>query len=129
MAVSLDRMMERFSAEERAQIDAHARQLITQEMTLRELRQALGKTQSEFARKLNKPQTTISRMERQSDMLLSTLDRAVQALGGRVRIIAELPGRPAVELAGLTDVAPLRGRTSAKSVRPRKRAARRITRA
>jgi hypothetical protein len=44
-------------------------------------------------------------MEKQSDMLISTLDRVVHAMGGRVRIVAELPGRPPLYLTGLTGLA------------------------
>ncbi|HVC60308.1 MAG TPA: helix-turn-helix transcriptional regulator [Acetobacteraceae bacterium] len=97
--------MERFTAEERAEIEAHAQTLIAEEMSLRDLRKALGKTQAQLARKLNKPQATVSRMERQSDMLISTLDQVVHALGGRVRLVAELPGRKPLYLAGLADLA------------------------
>ena len=56
--------------------------------------------------KLKKPQATVSRMERQSDMLISTLDKVVHALGGRVRIVAELPGREPMYLTGLAGLAP-----------------------
>jgi ParB-like chromosome segregation protein Spo0J len=104
MGVPFDKFMERFSAEEREQIEAHAQALIAEEMSLRELRKALGKTQAQLARKLKQPQATVSRMERQSDMLISTLDRVVKALGGRVRIIAELPGRKPLFLTGLAEL-------------------------
>jgi hypothetical protein len=101
MGVPFDSFMERFTAEERAEIEERAQTLITEEMSLRDLRKALGKTQAQLARKLKKPQATVSRMERQSDMLISTLDRVVHALGGRVRLVAELPGRKPLYLTGL----------------------------
>ena len=75
-------------------------------MSLRELRKALGKTRAQLARKLKKPQATVSRMERQSDMLISTLDKVVHALGGRVRIIVELPGGKLLFLTGLAELTP-----------------------
>ena len=105
MSVPFDKFMDRFTAEERVQIEAHAQTLIAEEMSLRELRKAMGKTQAELARKLKKPQATVSRMERQSDMLISTLDKVVHALGGCVRIVAELPGRKPLFLTGLADLA------------------------
>ena len=110
MGVPFERFMDRFTADERAEIDAHATRLIAEEMSLRDLRKALGKTQDQLARKLKKPQATVSRMERQSDMLISTLDHVVRALGGRVRILAELPGRPPLYLTGLAGLAAPRGR-------------------
>ena len=106
MGVPFEKFMERFTAGERAEIDARAEALIAEEMTLRDLRKAIGKTQAQLARKLKKPQATVSRMERQSDMLISTLDKIVHALGGRVRIVAELPGREPLYLTGLAGLAP-----------------------
>ena len=103
--VLFEQWMERFTAEERAEIDVHAERLIAEELSLRDLRKAMGKTQVQLARKLKKPQASVSRMEKQSDMLISTLDRVVHAMGGRVRIVAELPGRPPLYLTGLTGLA------------------------
>ena len=104
MRVPFEKFMERFTDEERAEIDARAQVLIAEELSLRELRKALGKTQTQLARKLKKPQAAVSRMERQSDMLISTLDKIVQALGGRVRIVAELPGRAPLYLTGFAEL-------------------------
>jgi hypothetical protein len=47
--------MQRFTAEERDEIEAHAQTLIDEEMSLRDLRSALGKTQAQLVRKLKKP--------------------------------------------------------------------------
>jgi transcriptional regulator with XRE-family HTH domain len=105
MGVPFDKFMERFTAEERAEIEERAQALIAEEISLRDLRKALGKTQAQLARKLKKPQATVSRMERQSDMLISTLDQIVRALGGRIRLVAELPGRKPLYLTGLADLA------------------------
>ena len=115
MGVPFERFMDRFTAEERAEIDAHADRLIAEEMSLRELRKALGKTQAQLARKLKKPQASVSRMEQQSDMLISTLDGVVRALGGRVRILAELPGRPPLYLTGLAGLAGVRRRRPSRA--------------
>jgi hypothetical protein len=38
--------------------------------------------------------TTISRLEKRSDMLLSTLRRYVEAMGGKLELVAKFP-RPA----------------------------------
>jgi transcriptional regulator with XRE-family HTH domain len=112
MGIPFDKFMQRFTPEERAEIEAHAETLIAEEMSLRELRKAMGKTQAQLARKLKKPQATVSRMERQSDMLISTLDKVVHALGGRVRIVAELPGRKPLYLTGLAGLATSQRRTT-----------------
>jgi hypothetical protein len=114
-SVSFEQFMERFSPEQRARIDAHAEQLVAEELSLRDLRKAMGKTRAQLARKLNKPQASVSRMEKQSDMLISTLDEIVHAMGGRVRIVAELPGRPPLYLTGLTGLAETKVATTKSS--------------
>ena len=114
MGVAFEKFMQRFTADERDEIESHAETLIAEEMSLRDLRRALGKTQVQLARKLKKPQATVSRMERQSDMLISTLDQVVHALGGRVRILAELPGRKPLLLTGLADLARSEGSKRAR---------------
>lgn len=124
VGVPFEKFMERFTAEERAEIDARAEALIAEEMSLRDLRRAMGKTQAQLARKLKKPQATVSRMERQSDMLISTLDKVVHALGGRVRIVAELPGRKPLYLTGLAGLAPPR-KAHARAARSSKPVSRR----
>jgi len=104
MGKSLDEVMAAMPAARRRRIKAHAAELIAEEMTLRELRKAMGKTQAQLARRLGKPQATISRMEAQSDMLMSTLGEVIEGLGGRIRVVAELPGRPPVHLSVLGDL-------------------------
>jgi transcriptional regulator with XRE-family HTH domain len=104
MGKSLDEVMASLPAARRRRIKARAAELIAEEMTLRELRKAMGKTQAQLARRLGKPQATISRMEAQSDMLMSTLGEVIEGLGGRVRVVAELPGRPPVYLSVLGDL-------------------------
>lgn len=120
--MSFERFMERFTPEQRTRIDAHAEKLIAEELSLRDLRKAMGKTQTQLARKLKKPQASVSRMEKQSDMLISTLDKVVHAMGGRVRIVAELPGRPPLYLTGLTGLAETATKRAARAPTARRRA-------
>jgi len=55
--------------------------------------QATGLTQEEVAASLGIKQPTLSRIESQDDIQVSTLQRLVRALGGELEIIAHLPGR------------------------------------
>ncbi len=55
------------------------------------LRLARQQTQVALAEKLGIPQGSVSRMERQNDMLLSTLGEYVQALGGRLEMRVVFP--------------------------------------
>jgi DNA-binding XRE family transcriptional regulator len=62
------------------------------EMLLAELRKHSGLTQQEVAESLGISQPGLSKMESQSDMQIGTLDRIVEALGGKLEIIAHMPG-------------------------------------
>lgn len=61
------------------------------EIRLTELRNALGINQEELGELLNKKQAAISRLERRSDMHISTLREFIKALGGKLEIIATFP--------------------------------------
>jgi hypothetical protein len=58
-------------------------------MSLRELRHARNKTQRTEARTLNMGQDVISRLQKRSDLLLSTLQNYVEAVGGSLTIVAQ----------------------------------------
>lgn len=70
------------------------------EMNLRELRQALGKTQVEVAATADMQQSELSKAERRDNHLLSTLRRYVEALGGELEVIAKFPDKT-IKLAGI----------------------------
>jgi predicted transcriptional regulator len=61
------------------------------EMLLSEVRQLVGLTQEDLAKKLGVKQPTLSRLESQEDMHISTLRRLIEALGGTLEIVAHLP--------------------------------------
>jgi transcriptional regulator with XRE-family HTH domain len=67
-------------------------------MLLIEVRKMTGKTQAELAAALGVKQPTISEMEQQDDMYISTLRRIVEALGGKLDIIVTFPGHQDVSL-------------------------------
>jgi DNA-binding XRE family transcriptional regulator len=74
MAVKLDDMMERLPLDRRTKVEARAAELIAEEMSLRDLRKAMRKTQVAVAKKLGMKQESVSRIEQRADLLLSTLD-------------------------------------------------------
>ena len=104
MRMSLNEVLARLPREEREAVQARTAELVAQEMSLRDLRKALGKTQVAMAQQLGIKQENVSRIEQRSDMLLSTLNGYLRGMGGRLRLVAEFEGRPPVELAGLADV-------------------------
>lgn len=82
-------------------IMARASDLIALEMTLQELRKNRKLSQKRLAKILGIGQDNVSRLEHRPDIRLSTLQNYVQALGGTLRIIADFPGSPSVQLAGV----------------------------
>lgn len=71
----------------------------TQQMattTLKGLRKRAGQTQEELAAALGVGQDTISRLEKRSDMLLSTLRHYVESIGGELSLVANFPGEPSL---------------------------------
>lgn len=107
-----------------ARINARARQLIAEEMTLRSLRKAHRKTQKAMAAQLGIGQDSVLRLEQRSDMLLSTLREYVAAMGGKIRLLAEFNGTAPVELSGLGVLEDTAAPRRKRRAQPRRRAAR-----
>ena len=104
MGKTLREKMADLPADRRARIEADTRQLIEEELSLRELRNKLNLTQAQLAEALGVGQDEVSRTERRSDMLLSTLRHYVQAMGGTLDLVAHLPNRPPVRITHFRDV-------------------------
>ena len=100
MAKRLEDVLSALPGKRRSKIVNRAAELAT----LRDLRVAASQTQAEMAQALGVRQDTISRLEQRSDMLLSTMRRYVEAMGGQLEIVATFPNRPSVKLAHLTDI-------------------------
>lgn len=64
--------------------------------TLKELRKGAKRTQEDLAATLGVGQDTISRLEKRSDMLLSTLRHYVESVGGQLALVATFPDQSAV---------------------------------
>ena len=93
--------MKGLSPARRNRIEARTAQLIAEEMTRQELRHARKLTQARLAKALGITQDGVSRLEKRSDLLLSTLRGYVEAMGGSLSLIAEFPDRKPVMLSGI----------------------------
>jgi DNA-binding XRE family transcriptional regulator len=94
MAKKLDDMMAALPAKRRTRIEKRAMALAT----LKDLRLAAEQTQADLAAELGVGQDAISRLEKRSDMLLSTLRHYVESMGGKLELVAQFPNRPPVIL-------------------------------
>ena len=101
---TLKQRMKELSPARRKKIETRASELISQEMTLQELRRARKLTQVRLAKALRITQDGVSRLERRTDLLLSTLRKSVEAMGGSLSLIAEFPDREPVTISGIAGV-------------------------
>lgn len=90
MAKKFKELQAKMSPEARARSEAKAEGMI-REMALDELRAALDLTQEQLADVLQVKQAAISKVERRSDMFISTLRRIIEAMGGELEIRVILP--------------------------------------
>lgn len=98
---NLDRIRKQLPAARRRRIAARAATLMAEEKSLQELRQAHKLTQKRMAEVLGVGQDSVSRLEQRSDLLISTLRGYVEALGGRLSLVAEFPNQDPVVLSGI----------------------------
>ena len=90
MAKPFRTLREKMSPAAQARAAAKAEQLI-RDMPLDELREARSLTQKQLAKALGVEQAAISKMERRTDMYVSTLQTAIKAMGGDLEIRAVFP--------------------------------------
>src|SRR5258707_9426487 len=111
---TLDQKIKELSPSRRKKIEDRGAQLVAEEMSLRELRRAHKLTQERIAEALGIGQDQVSRLEQRSDLLLSTLRSYVEAMGGRLTLMAAFPRRKPITLAGLATLDPTPSATSPK---------------
>ena len=109
MAKTLDELLAALPQERQQRIEARAMELAT----LKDLRLAAQQTQEQLAATLGVGQDTISRLEKRTDMLLSTLRHYVESMGGKLELVAQFPNRPPVVIQHLSEGAKARRKTRA----------------
>lgn len=79
-----------------------ARERLLMELDVAAARESSGLTQTAVAERMGSSQENVSRIERQGDVLVSTLQEFVRAQGGQLEINAVFPGKPPVRLLKLS---------------------------
>jgi hypothetical protein len=118
MTVSLEEVLQSLPEERRLRIEQMSAELIAEELSLRGVRRARKLTQARLSKKLKIGQEGVSRIEKRTDLYLSTLRSYVEGVGGKLSLIVEFPDRAPVILAGLGESA-VHGEASK---RPKKKA-------
>lgn len=105
MTETLESVIASLSVQQQEAIAQQTKQLIAEEMTLRELRKARARSQDLMGRTLNVNQTAVSKIERRADMYVSTLRAFIEAMGGELDIIARFPDHPPVKITQFQELA------------------------
>ena len=119
MARPLNEKIAELPTARREKVEARAAELIAEEMSLRELRRAMGKTQAKVAAELGVGQDSVARYEQRTDMLISTLSEFIHKVGGTLELTARFPNRIPVKIRGFGEISP-RSDTLVKATRASK---------
>jgi len=114
--VPLEEAIARLPMSEQLAIARRTGELLAEELSLRDLRKSVGKTQVSVAKLLKIGQDAVSKLEMREDMYLSTLRGFVEAMGGKLELVAKFPDRPAVRIdtfakSGVKTAAKRRGKS------------------
>lgn len=91
MAKSFDELVNKTASKRtRDRAGLRAKELLG-ELLLSEMRKLAGKIQREVAAAIGIKQPSLSKLEGQSDMRISTLRRIIAALGGELDVVARFP--------------------------------------
>ena len=90
-AIPLKEVIAGFPPARQKRIKARAKELIAEEMMLRDIRKSRALTQEQVAKRLGGKQVYVSRLENRSDVKVSTLRDYVHALGGELQLMVTFP--------------------------------------
>lgn len=104
MGRSLEAILAGLPAERRRRVEERTAELEREVDGLADLRRLAGKAQADVASSLRIKQPSVSKIERQADLYLSTLRSYVEAIGGRLELVVTLPSGTVVRLEGFGDM-------------------------
>lgn len=97
-------IMASLTPQDRAAVEARTAELYAQVEGLKALRQLAKRSQEQIAQGLGVKQPAVLKIERQTDLYLSTLRRFVEAAGGTLELRVELPGSGVMRLTGMGEL-------------------------
>lgn len=111
-----DELMAELAPARRDRIAGRTAELVAEEKSLRDLRQARQLTQQKMAKRLGVRQHSISRLEQRSDMLLSTLRDYIGKMGGELVLTVRFPDREPVRIKGFAAIADTANRSEVATI-------------
>lgn len=124
MPVSLDRVLKALPAVRRRKIAAETAACVRAYRSLQEIRQRCKVTQAVLARRLGISQPSVSKIEGQADMLVSTVREYIEKAGGRLDLVVTVPGTKPIALEGVGQLTKHAAGPAKRPHRPRKAARR-----
>ena len=103
---TLDEIINALTPDDRAAVEARSVELHREVEGLKALRLLAKRSQAQMAEVLGIKQPAVLKIERQTDLYLSTLRRFVEAAGGTLELRVELPGKGVMHLTGMGDIDP-----------------------
>ena len=104
MGRTIDEVMASLPKERQKRIKARAAELHGEMEGLKALCKLAARSQEQIAQSLGVKQPSVLKIERQTDLYLSTLRRSVEAAGGTLELRVELPGSGVMRLTGMGEL-------------------------
>lgn len=104
MGRTIEEVIATMSPESQARIKARSAELHAEVEGLKALRLLAERTQEQIAQGLGVKQPAVLKIERQTDLYLSTLRRFVEAAGGTLELRVQLPGSGVISLTGMGEL-------------------------
>jgi transcriptional regulator with XRE-family HTH domain len=104
MSCTLDDVLDAMPPDRRARVEARTQELLVEVEGLKALRILAKRSQEQIAQGLGIKQPSVLKIERQTDLYLSTLRRFVEAAGGTLELRVELPGTGVMSLTGMGEL-------------------------
>ena len=104
MERTLEEVLDAMPADQRAEVEARSCELHQEDEGLKALRVLAKRSQEQIAQGLGIKQPSVLKIERQTDLYLSTLRRFVEAAGGTLELRVQLPGTGVMSLTGMGEL-------------------------
>jgi len=98
MRNDLEETLASFTPADRAEIERKGRRIADHDRALADLREIRRMSQQQLAERLGVEQSAVSKIERRSDLYMSIVRKYVEAVGGKLEIVARFPDLPPVRL-------------------------------